>query len=56
MTWAEIGLTFLVPAVGGLAGWLWRLHQNDLRHIHERLDRVERKLDEHLLWHLNHER
>ena len=34
---------------------LWRyvrqLRDNDMRHIEDRLERIEQKLDQHMVWH-----
>jgi tetrahydromethanopterin S-methyltransferase subunit G len=27
---------------------------NDLKHIEDRLDKIEKKIDDHIEWHLNH--
>jgi len=34
-----------------LGFWVWRLRTNDLKHLTDRLDRIEDKLDRHLEGH-----
>lgn len=47
----------LAGSVGGVGSFLWRhiekIRGNDLKHVDERLDRIEEKLDNHLQWHLD---
>lgn len=50
------GLAILGGFVGLIGLWLRLRHVrlNDLGHLDERLTRIEKKLDEHLLWHIDH--
>jgi hypothetical protein len=46
----------LVPMILFIAGVTWRMRSNDMHEIRERLTRIEDKLDDHLRWHLDHDR
>jgi len=47
---AMIASIFIIP----LAGMVWRMRRNDIRHITERLDKIEELLQIHIQWHLDH--
>jgi hypothetical protein len=61
ISWPEIDAA--IAAVGGLlAGvfvpifrFLWKIRYNELHHIQASVDRIEAKLDQHILWHLDRE-
>jgi len=46
----------LIPGAGvisgmgllALAGWVWKIWKNDLKHVKAALERIETKLDQHI--------
>jgi len=46
---AMIASMFIVP----LGTIVWRMRYNDMRHIQERLDRIEELLQTHIQWHVD---
>ena len=50
MEWLGLLGTLVLPVFF----WLWKLRTNDLHDITERRDRIEKKLDDHLQYHLEH--
>ena len=49
MEWLGLLGTLVLPVFF----WLWKLRTNDLHNITERLDRIEKKLDDHFRDHLH---
>jgi len=46
---AMIASIFIIP----LAGIVWKMRHNDMRHIQERLDKIESLLQTHIQWHID---
>ena len=44
----------VLPALFFVWREMRRVRENDLHHIQEGLDRIEKRLEAHLEWHLNH--
>lgn len=59
-TWINAGLTLLTLLVVGLLGPVLRrlaaARDSQLRDLHACLDRIEQKIDQHIVWHLEQRR
>ncbi len=50
--WVQVALLVAQPVL--VAAGFALIRFNDLKHLRRAVDRIERKLDEHLIWHLDH--
>ena len=46
-------LTLALFVVGGLWRRVYRLTENDFKHVMGELQRIDKKLDQHIQWHLD---
>jgi hypothetical protein len=44
----------ILPLVLFIGKTVYMTRTNDLKHIEDRLDKIEKKIDDHIEWHLNH--
>ena len=44
----------VLPALFFVWREMRRVRENDLKHIQDGLDRIEKRLEDHLQWHLDH--
>lgn len=49
----SVVLGIITVGLAPIFRFLWKIRYNELHHIQEQLNRIEQKLDNHLIWHLD---